>query len=458
MTPRNPRAQSALDPTRYTPHFAHRGGHLYCEGVALDRVAEQVGTPAYVYSRASIEEAYQRLDRALRGLPHTLCYAMKANSNLALLKLLARLGSGFDIVSGGELYRLERISVPGHRIVFSGVGKTREEIRAALHYLPAGERRGHRRGILLFNVESAAEVELLAEEAARVVARGGRPAAAAIRVNPDVEAGGHPHISTGHSRHKFGVDWGEARKLYLSHRHSPWIAWRGVSAHIGSQILSLKPFRHALHRLGSFVRQLRRDGVALKFLDFGGGVGVRYVAEKSPDVAVYARAITRDVKALGCHLLLEPGRVLVGPAGVLLTRVLYTKANRGKTFVVVDAAMNDFLRPALYGAEHPVTRAAQPDVADIPPLFDLVNGRQAGPQRVDVVGPVCETGDFLARDRPLEPVRSGELLVVWGAGAYGFVAASNYNSRPRPAEVLIEGSRFRVIRRRESLADLIRGE
>ena len=458
MNPRNPRAQPALDPTRYTPHFAHRGGHLYCERVALKRVAEQAGTPAYVYSRASVEEAYRRLDRCLGALPHTLCYAVKANSNLGILKLLARLGSGFDIVSGGELYRLKRIGVPGHRIVFSGVGKTREEIRAALHYLPAGARRGHRTGILLFNVESPAEVELLGEEAARVVARGGRPAAAAIRVNPDVEAGGHPHISTGHSRHKFGVDWEEARKLYLSHRRSPWIAWRGVSAHIGSQILSLEPFRRALHRLGSFLRQLRRDGVALKFLDFGGGLGVRYAAEKPPDVGAYARAIGREVRALGCHLLLEPGRVLVGPAGVVLTRVLYTKRNRGKTFVVVDAAMNDFLRPALYGAEHPVTPASQPDVANILPLLDLVKGRPAGPQRVDVVGPVCETGDFLAQDLPLEPVRSGDLLVVWGTGAYGFVAASNYNSRPRPAEVLIEGSRFRIIRRRESHADLVRGE
>jgi len=413
--------------------------------VPLERLAQRIGTPAYLYSRASIETAYRRLDRALGTLPHTICYAVKANSNLEILRVLARLGSSFDVVSGGELYRLARIGVPGRRIVFSGVGKTREEICTALDYAPRGAARSARPGILLFNVESAAELDLLEEEAARRVARGGRRAAAAIRVNPDVEAGGHPHISTGHHRHKFGVDWSEAHRLYVAHRDSRGIAWQGISAHIGSQILSLAPFRQALERLASYVRELARAGVPLPFLDFGGGLGIRYATERPPDLSAYARAISAIIRPLGCRLLLEPGRALVGPAGALLTRVLYTKRNRGKNFVVVDAAMNDFLRPALYGATHPVSSVVQ-------------RNPSRPKQRADVVGPVCETGDFFVQDWPLGSAAPGDLLVIWGTGAYGFVSASNYNSRPRPAEVLIEGSRFRVIRRRESPADLIRGE
>ena len=425
-----------VDPTRYTPFFSYRGGSLLCERVPLERVAARVSTPAYVYSRSSIEAAYRRLDRTLGALPHTLCYSVKANSNLEILGLLARLGSGFDVVSGGELYRLQQIGVSGRRIVFSGVGKTREEIREALRY------RGT--GILLFNIESAAELELLAEEAARMVTKGGRRAPAAIRVNPDVEAGGHPHISTGRRRHKFGVDWSDARRLYLAHRDSRWIAWQGISAHIGSQILDLAPFRLAVARLVGYVRELARTGVALKFFDFGGGLGIRYSTEKTLDLSAYARAVAAAVRPLGCHLLLEPGRLLVGPAGVLLTRVLYTKRNRGKNFVVVDAAMNDFLRPALYGATHPVTGA--------------VRRGSSLRMRADVVGPVCETGDFFVQDWLLDAVAPGDLLVVWGTGAYGFVSASNYNSRPRPPEVLVERECFRIIRRRESCADLIRGE
>ncbi len=436
--------RSPVDPTRYTPYFSYRGGRLHCERVPLERVAARAGTPAYVYSRSSIDAAFRQLDRSLGALPHTLCYAVKANSNLEILRRMARLGSGFDVVSGGELYRLQRIGVPGRRIVFSGVGKTREEIREALRYLARGARDA-RPGILLFNVESEPELDLLVEEASRIIARGGRRAPAAIRVNPDVEAGGHPHISTGHHRHKFGMDWGDARRLYLRHRHSPWIHWRGISSHIGSQILSLKPFRRALGRLGGFARDLKRAGVGLEYLDFGGGLGIRYSAEQPPDISAYARAIDAAVRPLGCHLLLEPGRVLVGPAGVLLTRVLYLKRNRGKNFVVVDAAMNDFLRPALYGAVHPITNA-------------LRRPRSSRRMQADVVGPVCETGDFFLQDWPLEEVAPGDLLVIWGTGAYSFVAASNYNSRPRPPEVLVEGNRFRLIRRRESQADLARGE
>lgn len=458
-----------LDPTKYTRFFEYRGGRLWCERVPLEEVAARAGTPTYLYSRASIEAAYRELDRALGSLPHTLCYAVKANSNLGILRLLARLGSGFDVVSGGELYRLRSIGVSGRRIVFSGVGKSRDEIREALEYRPIGVRQraqDRRAGIRLFNVESAAELDLLAEEAARIVSRGGRRAPAALRVNPDVRAGGHPHISTGHHSHKFGVDWSDARRLYQAHRGSRWIEWQGISAHIGSQILSLAPFRRALGRLVGYVRELARDGVELKYLDFGGGLGIRYAAENAPDISAYARAIGAAVRPLKCHLLLEPGRVLAGPAGVLLTRVLYTKSNRGKTFVVVDAAMNDFLRPALYGATHPITKVVEHDGRSVSRAGRLQREarglltKSAGRNsvRADVVGPVCETGDYFVQDWWLGDVRPGDLLAVWGTGAYGFVAASNYNSRPRPPEVLVEGNRFRIVRRRETRADLVRGE
>ena len=419
------------DPASYTPQFAWRNGRLHCEGVGLERIADQVRTPAYVYSARSIADAYRGMDRALGSLPHTICYSLKANSNLSILRLLARLGSGFDIVSGGEFYCLQRAGIPASRVVFSGVGKSREEIREAL-----------RAGIRLFNAESEAELEVLAGEAARL----GRRAPAAIRVNPDVMAGGHPHISTGHHQHKFGMDWADAWRLYLMHRRSRWIDWQGISAHIGSQILTLAPFRSALARLARCVVALARAGVPLRYLDFGGGLGVRYSNERPMSPAAYARAVAAQVRPLGCHLLLEPGRAIVAPAGVLLARVLYIKRNRGKTFVVVDAAMNDLLRPALYGAVHPVTRARQAPRAAGPPA------------RADVVGPVCETGDCFVRDWPLGEVAAGDLLVLWGAGAYGLVLASNYNRRPRPAEVLVEGGRFRVIRRRESRRDLLRGE
>ncbi|HXA76376.1 MAG TPA: diaminopimelate decarboxylase [Candidatus Acidoferrales bacterium] len=438
----------SADPSQYTPCYAYEGAgrgtqSLHCEGVSLARIAGEVGTPVYVYSRASIEAAYHRLDRAFGALPHTICYAMKANSNLSVVRVLARLGSSFDIVSGGELDRLGRVGVPGSRIVFSGVGKTREEIREALRYPGKGSRRN---GILLFNLESGAELEVLLSEAARHVATGGTRPSAAIRVNPDVLAGGHPHIATGAHQHKFGVDWQEARRLYLAHKDSAWIAWRGITAHLGSQIFSIAPYRRALTRLASFVRELTRNGIRLEYIDIGGGLGIRYTDEAALPPARYAKALAEIVRPLGCRLLIEPGRTLVGPAGVLLTRVLYVKGNHRKTFVVVDAAMNDLIRPVLYGATHPITPAVR------------TAGAAAKKSRVDVVGPVCESGDFLARDWPLEPVKSGDLLVVWTAGAYSFAQSSNYNARRRPAEVLVEGRRFRVARRREKYDDLVRGE
>lgn len=423
-------ACSGIDPASYTPEFSWRGNELYCEGVRLEEIAARVGTPAYVYSSGSISEAYRNLDKALGRQPHTICYALKANANLSIVRLLARLGSGFDMVSAGELFRLQRAGVDTESIVFSGVGKSREEIREAL-----------RARIGVFNVESAAELETLSSEASRAGIR----AFAGIRVNPDVEAGGHPHISTGHHSHKFGIDWENALPLYLRYRDSRWIEWRGISAHIGSQILSLAPFRRALTRLARHFRELGDAGIKLKYLDFGGGLGVRYSDEKPLSPADYAKTIIPILRPLRCHLLLEPGRSIIAPAGVLLMRVLYTKENRGKSFVIVDAAMNDFIRPALYDAVHPITAAKRSD------------GHGAA-LRADIAGPVCESGDCFAQNWPLPQVSAGDLLVLWGAGAYGFVETSNYNARPRPAEILVEESRFRIIRRRESLSDLIRGE
>ena len=444
---------SHIDPAEFTPQFRWRresgssGGRaqVVCEDLPLAHIAEKFGTPAYLYSRAAIESAFSELDHGLQGLPHTVCFSVKSNGNLSILRLLARLDSGFDIVSGGELERLRRAGVRGDRIVFSGVGKTREEIREALRYPPA--RRGGRPGILLFNVESEAELDLLAEESARCKRRGEGAPSVAARVNPDVLAGGHPHIATGKHHHKFGLDWPAARRLYRAHGNSRWFRWRGISAHIGSQVLSLDPFRRALRRLARRLLELRRDGIELRYFDFGGGLGVRYTDQQPPARDAYARMVRNVVRPLGCHLLLEPGRSIVAQAGVLLTRVLYTKENRRKTFVIVDAAMNDLMRPALYGAVHPITR--------------VTHEKGSGPPArtpVDIVGPVCETADCLAHDWPLEPVKPGDVLAIWGAGAYGMSLASNYNARPRAVEVLVEGKRCRVIRQRETQADLLRNE
>jgi diaminopimelate decarboxylase len=443
-----------LDPAEFTPHFAwkpqgktKRLQGVFSEDVPLERIAQQVGTPTYIYSSAAIEDAFRELDRGAGKLPHTLCFAVKSNSNLALLQRLAKIGSGFDVVSGGELALLERIGVPGSRIVFSGVGKSRDEMRAALRYgAKRGPKRGKTSGILLFNVESEPELETLMEESALHRKRSGSIPAVSIRVNPDVQAGGHPHISTGRYQHKFGIDWPEAQRLYRSYSQSKFIQWRGISVHIGSQIVGSGPFRDALKRLASYVRELQREGIGLKYLDFGGGLGVRYTNEKPLPRIKYAQMIAQVVRPLGLHLLLEPGRTIVGPAGILLTRVLFVKENRGKKFVVVDAAMNDLMRPALYAATHPISRVTR-------------QTRGRGPiERVDIVGPVCETGDCFLRDWPLENVATGDLLAIWVAGAYGMSQSSNYNSRGRAAEVLVEGNRFRVVRRRESHQDLLRGQ
>jgi diaminopimelate decarboxylase len=440
----------AVDPTAFSPHFrwklksgrAEHGEEIFCEGLSLADAAAKFETPAYVYSRAAITDAFRELDRGLAGVPHTLCFAMKANGNLSILKHLAKLGSGFDIVSGGELEHLRGIGARGDRIVYSGVGKTREEMREALQY-PGARRRG-RSGILLFNVESEAELEVLEREAARHVERGGPPADVSVRVNPDILAGGHPHIATGLHEHKFGLDWGEALRLYLSYRSSKWIRWQGISAHIGSQIVTPQPFKQALQRVIGFVRELKKNGIALQYLDFGGGLGVRYTNEKVPSRAAYARMIAHLVRPLGVHLLLEPGRTIIAPAGVLLTRVLYNKRNGKKTFVIVDAGMNDLMRPSLYGAVHPITRTVRHR-----------SESRSTRERVDIVGPVCETGDCFVHDWQLGPVQTGDLLAIWATGAYGMSLASNYNGRCRAPEIMINGKKSQLIRRRETVKDLL---
>jgi diaminopimelate decarboxylase len=438
-----------VDPTTFSPHFRWRrksgrvadGEEIFCEGVSLAEAAAKFETPAYVYSRAAITGAFRELDRGLAGVPHTLCFAMKANGNLSILKHLAKLGSGFDIVSGGELEHLRRIGARGDRIVYSGVGKTREEIRDALQY-PGARRRG-RSGILLFNVESEAELEILQQEAARHVERGGSPPAVSVRVNPDILAGGHPHIATGLHEHKFGLNWDEALRLYLAHRSSRWIRWQGISAHIGSQIVTPQPFKQALKRVIGFVGELKENGIALRYLDFGGGLGIRYTNEKVPSRGAYARMIASLVRPLGVHLLLEPGRTIIAPAGVLLTRVLYNKRNGKKTFVIVDAGMNDLMRPSLYGAVHPITRT----------MRDQSSGSNR--ERVDIVGPVCETGDCFLHDWQLGPVKTGDVLAIWATGAYSMSLASNYNGRCRAPEILIAGKKSQLIRRRETVKDLL---
>lgn len=408
---------------------------LHCEGLPLSRLAEKFGTPLYAYSAGAIRRRYREFDRAFRGFPHTVCYSVKANSNLAILRLLARLGCGFDVVSGGELERILRADRrAAAKVVFSGVGKTAAEMDAAL-----------KAGILLFNIESETELELLAERARRLRTT----ARLALRVNPDVPAETHPYISTGLHRHKFGVPIHEAPRLYARAADSLFLEVAGVSVHIGSQITNLAPFTASMERVASLVGGLRADGHRIRYVDAGGGLGIPYTQLGLPEFAEfaarYAAALTTPLRGLKLHLLLEPGRSIIGPAGALITRVLYHKSNNSKKFLILDAAMTDLLRPALYDAYHEI----------VPVVRDAAAGEH---ELFDVVGPVCETGDFFARDREMPPVNDGDLLAILDAGAYGMVLASNYNSRPRAAEVLVDGSKARLIRRRETMADLLRLE
>jgi diaminopimelate decarboxylase len=437
-----------VDPARFTPQFGFKklrngsGREVFCEGVALEEIASRFGTPSYVYSRRAIEDAFDELESGLERLPHLLCFAVKANGNLSILNLLAKRGSGFDIVSGGELEHLGHIRVPGNRIVFSGVGKTREEIRAALAYKAD---RQSSPGILQFNVESPEELDVLLEESSRRSTSHSKPPGVSLRVNPDVKAGGHPHISTGLSEHKFGVSWSDARALYIQHRNTKQIQWQGISAHIGSQIVDLQPFREALTRIGSYLMDLRHQGIVLKYLDFGGGLGVRYTNETPVSRKAYAGMIAQTVRPLNVGLLLEPGRSIVAPSAVLLSRVIYTKRNSRKSFVIIDAAMNDLARPVLYDAPHPITLVRQSN--------ERIGNSSL---RSDIVGPVCETGDCFLQDWPLGRVKPGDTVAIWAAGGYGMVQSSNYNGRCRPAEILVHGKRARLIRRRETQADLLR--
>jgi len=439
MTPRRQNSTTGRPPGfayRESKHgMLRRNGQfvLHAEGVALAKLAAQYGTPVYVYSRETIDSRYDVFHGAFRAVPHTICYSVKANSNLSILRLLVRKGCGFDVVSGGELERvLTADRKAARRVVFSGVGKTREELTAAL-----------KAGILLFNVESESELSALAECAGRLR----RTAPIAIRVNPDVAAETHPYISTGLHQHKFGVPIREARALYAKASGARHLKVRGVSVHIGSQITDVAPFGEAMARVAKLVRELREDGHGIAYVDAGGGLGIAYDQPEPADfcsyVESYARALTTPLQGLDVHLLLEPGRAIVGPAGVLLTSVVYRKTNAGKRFLVVDAAMNDMIRPALYGAYHEI----------VPVAMDA--GKS---EIVDIVGPVCETGDFFARDRELPIVAEGDLLAILDVGAYGMVLASNYNTRPRPAEVLVAGKSAKVIRRREKVADLLRAE
>jgi len=409
--------------------FHYSGPDLYCEGVPLADIARQVGTPAYVYSSAAVLENYQAYDGALGDLPHAVCYAVKANSTLGILALLAKAGAGFDIVSGGELYRVLRAGGDASKVVFSGVGKTAEEVEYALA-----------QGIQTFNCESEPELALMDVLAAR---RGVR-ASFAIRVNPDVDAVTHPYISTGLRRHKFGIAIAEAEGLYQRARSLRNLAAEGVSCHIGSQLMDTGPILEAVDRVLALAQRLRAAGFGIRHVDLGGGLGVAYQAhEQAPGIRSFIEQIRAKMCGSGFEVRLEPGRSIVGGAGVLLTRVLYRKTNGEKEFVVVDAAMNDLIRPALYQSHHeiqPLRKTARAEIV------------------ADVVGPICETGDFLARERTLPGAGPGDYLAVCTAGAYGFVLASNYNSRPRSPEILVEGSAFRTIRTRETYADLVRGE
>jgi diaminopimelate decarboxylase len=409
--------------------FSYSQNDLYCEQVPLADLAARTGTPAYVYSSQTFLDNYRAYDEAFGDLPHTVCYAVKANSSLGVLALLAKAGAGFDIVSGGELFRVLRAGGDPAKVVFSGVGKTAAEVEYALS-----------NGIHSFNCESEAELALIDALAGRL----GKKAGFSIRVNPDVDAATHPYISTGLSQHKFGIAMADAAAVYERARRLPNLSAEGVSCHIGSQMLDPAPILEAVDRVLAMAAALGAQGDHIRHVDLGGGLGVAYQpGEKTPAISSFIESLKARLRQSGLAVMVEPGRSIAGPAGILLTRVLYRKKNGTKEFVIVDAAMNDLIRPALYKAHHEVIPVRR---NTLPPIT------------ADVVGPVCETGDFLARDRRMSNVMPGDFLAVCTAGAYGFVQSSNYNSRPRAPEVLVEGAGWRVIRQRETYEDLVRGE
>jgi diaminopimelate decarboxylase len=414
------------DPTR----FAYRHRVLHCESVALPVLADDLGTPLYVYSRAALLDAYTAYDRAFASVDHVVCYAVKANANLGVLSVLARAGAGADIVSGGELHRALRAGIPASKIIFSGIGKTREEMRDAL-----------KAEILMFNVESLGELRALDEVAREMGVR----APVAMRVNPDVDPQTHKYISTGLKTSKFGIPFTQAVAAYEAAAKMEGLQIVGAQMHIGSQLTRTLPFGDAVARVAALVKELRERAIDVRIVDVGGGLGIRYRDEAVPSHEEYAMVLLPALRELGVTVLLEPGRSIVGNAGLLLTRVLYRKETDTKRFVIVDAAMNDLIRPAFYDAYHGIVPVDE--------------ARAGGPvETADVVGPICESGDFLAKDRELPRAEEGDLLAVMSAGAYGFVMASNYNARPRAAEVLVDGDRYTIVRRRETFEDLVAGE
>lgn len=409
-------------------HFHYRRRQLFCEEVPVAEIARRVGTPFYLYSQSALERQFQAFDHAFDAVPHLTCYAVKANSNLAVLTLFRALGAGFDTVSKGEMLRALTAGADPQKIVFSGVGKTQDEIDLGLQ-----------RGILQFNVESAAELRQLEGRAQAL----GKTAPVALRINPGIDARTHPYIATGLRRHKFGIPAADALAIYGHARRSRHFRIMGVACHIGSQITSIDPFLAALRRMRAIVSRLRAQGIEVRHLDLGGGLGIVYDNEEPPLPGDYARAVLPVLQSLDCRLILEPGRVIVGNAGILVTQVVRTKGTARKNFVVVDAGMNDLLRPTLYGAYHDIRAVA---------------ATRRFCWKADVVGPICESADFFARGRHMPVVKEGELLAIMSAGAYGFVFSSNYNSRMRPPEVLVRAGRIKVIRKRERFPDLTRGE
>ena len=408
--------------------FEYKDRQLYCEGILIREIAEKVGTPFYLYSYHTLVRHFTVFDDAFKGIPHLVCYSAKANSNLALLRLFINLGGGVDVVSGGELYRALKGGAVPQKIVFSGVGKREDEIEYAL-----------KTGILMFNVESSQELQVINEVASRI----GKKAAIAIRVNPDINPKTHPYISTGLKQNKFGIDILRAPMAYRLASQLPNLKIVGIDCHIGSQLVEVEPIIEALRRLKQLVENLRKDGMEIQYLDLGGGLGITYEDEEPPHPVEYASTILEELQGFGCTLILEPGRVIVGNAGVLVSKVLYTKENEEKRFVIVDAGMNDLVRPSYYGSYHQILPVKEETREEIV---------------ADVVGPICESSDFLAKGRKMAILHSGELIAVMSAGAYGFSMSTNYNSRPRIAEVLVRDDQMFVIRKREGYEDLIRGE
>jgi diaminopimelate decarboxylase len=409
-------------------HFHYPDNAMFCEDVSVSEIAKQLGTPFYLYSHATLKQHFLTFEKAFGDVPCLICFSAKSNSNLAVLKLFASLGGGLDIVSGGELFRGLQAGIPPEKIVFSGVGKREDEIAYALDS-----------GILMFNVESFQELESINQCAARL----NKKAPIALRVNPDVDPKTHPYISTGLKENKFGMDMKSAAEAYKSAAAFPHIEVIGISCHIGSQVTEVAPFVDALHRIKELISTLQDIGISISYLDLGGGLGITYDQEAPPHPNEYGQAILDALGDSPFTLIFEPGRVIVGNAGILVTRVLYTKRLEAKDFVIVDAAMNDLVRPSLYEAYHAIER--------------VVRGQQET-ITADIVGPICESGDFLAKDRDIPRVEVGDLLAVMSAGAYGFTMSSNYNSRPRVPEVMVKGDQFYVVRERESYEDLIRGE